>query len=184
MKRKQPLYKRVIYTIILGVQGTGLYRHVATRLRPRYTIVEASDADMHAVLAWLNPGETPPPLAVRSGVHDYVAKTGAKVIGAGHLVRYEQQAGAFTGYWLFSLQVRLSWRGRGVGEALCRRIMAQAKQEGAGQLSLLVVAQNSAAVRLYRKLGFERKNDPAVDEVLRANDVRPGRRTIAMSVQL
>jgi ribosomal protein S18 acetylase RimI-like enzyme len=49
-----------------------------------------------------------------------------------------------------------SYRGMGLGEALVRRALAGFIQAGLRRAYLEVTAENSAAVRLYRNVGFRR----------------------------
>jgi ribosomal protein S18 acetylase RimI-like enzyme len=46
-------------------------------------------------------------------------------------------------------------RGQGFGEELVVKAMAEAKADGAPELTLSVDARNEPALRVYRKLGFE-----------------------------
>lgn len=48
-------------------------------------------------------------------------------------------------------------RGRGLGTALLLKALHGFRQAGLGRAALEVTAQNEAAVRLYRKLGFRRR---------------------------
>jgi ribosomal protein S18 acetylase RimI-like enzyme len=48
------------------------------------------------------------------------------------------------------------WRGRGLGEALLLQALHGFCRAGLGRAQLEVTAQNDAAVRLYRRLGFRR----------------------------
>ena len=66
-------------------------------------------------------------------------------------------------------------RRRGVGRELCQGVMAWSRSAGARQLELEVRASNSAALSLYRGLGFVEQGrrrhyyrDPAEDAVLMA----------------
>lgn len=45
-------------------------------------------------------------------------------------------------------------RGRGLGRAMCRRVIADARSRGDGDLTLEVIEANDAAVQLYARLGF------------------------------
>jgi ribosomal protein S18 acetylase RimI-like enzyme len=55
-----------------------------------------------------------------------------------------------------SLYVPPEWRGQGVGRALMEEIIARARRlEGLEEVRLDVVTTNTAAVALYRSLGFE-----------------------------
>jgi ribosomal protein S18 acetylase RimI-like enzyme len=47
------------------------------------------------------------------------------------------------------------FRGRGIGTGLMQMARQQARRHGFRQLSLVVFEQNAAAVRLYRRLGYE-----------------------------
>lgn len=51
--------------------------------------------------------------------------------------------------------VHKGMRGRGLGEALCRGLLAAARRASADRACLQVVQGNAAAKRLYRRLGFE-----------------------------
>ena len=54
------------------------------------------------------------------------------------------------------MAVHESWHGRGLGEALLKTIIREAHAlRGLRQLSLSVTDGDSAAVRLYQRLGFE-----------------------------
>lgn len=47
-------------------------------------------------------------------------------------------------------------RGKGLGEKLCRAILAKAKEDGARYAYLQVVQGNNIALNLYHKLGFKK----------------------------
>ncbi|MCI0684716.1 MAG: GNAT family N-acetyltransferase [Gemmataceae bacterium] len=53
-----------------------------------------------------------------------------------------------------NLGVIPAYRGRGIGTALMLKAMVGFRQAGLGRAALEVTAQNGAAVRLYRRLGF------------------------------
>lgn len=52
------------------------------------------------------------------------------------------------------LYVRPSTRGLGIGEALCRELLARAARAGYAVMKLDTAPQLTAATRLYRRLGF------------------------------
>ena len=61
------------------------------------------------------------------------------------------------GYALLqNVVVTSSMRGRGLGEKLCRAMIAKAGEMGAEHVFLQVVQTNQAAMNLYRKLGFRK----------------------------
>ena len=47
-------------------------------------------------------------------------------------------------------------RGQGIGEKLCRAILAKEKERGTRYAYLQVVQTNTAAMKLYEKLGFSK----------------------------
>lgn len=47
-------------------------------------------------------------------------------------------------------------RGQGLGEKLCRALLAKAREQGARYAYLQVVQGNNAALNLYRKMGFSK----------------------------
>jgi ribosomal protein S18 acetylase RimI-like enzyme len=53
-----------------------------------------------------------------------------------------------------SIGVEAAWRGRGVGRALLEALVARARNEGHGALSLSVDGRNAPALALYRSIGF------------------------------
>jgi ribosomal protein S18 acetylase RimI-like enzyme len=55
---------------------------------------------------------------------------------------------------VYGLWVEPGHRGKGLGAALTDATIAWARQRGAAEIALLVVATNDAAARLYRRIGF------------------------------
>ena len=58
--------------------------------------------------------------------------------------------------WIAGVGVAMPHRGTGVGEALMRGVIAEARSRGLREVWLEVLVQNEPAIRLYEKLGFER----------------------------
>ncbi len=78
----------------------------------------------------------------------FVATAEHEVIGMVHLSPSRH------GYSDIALAVAREWRGRGVGTALFDTAIAFAREHGFHKLSLSVFAHNTAAIGLYRKIGF------------------------------
>jgi ribosomal-protein-alanine N-acetyltransferase len=53
-----------------------------------------------------------------------------------------------------NVALRPHYRGRGIGTALLRHVLAEGRQLGARRATLEVRASNEAACRLYQRLGF------------------------------
>lgn len=73
--------------------------------------------------------------------------------GADRVVWWE---GGATAMYLDRLGVEAGRQGRGIGRSALREAAAEARRQGASWLRLFVAAENSPAIRLYRKCGFIR----------------------------
>ena len=77
-----------------------------------------------------------------------VAVAGAEVIGLLHVEESRH------GFGELGMAVAREWRGRGVGAALLEAAIDWSRERGLHKLSLGVFTHNTAAIGLYRKLGF------------------------------
>ena len=77
-----------------------------------------------------------------------LAVAGDEIIGSLHV-----DANRF-GFGEIGMMVARDWRGRGVGSALITAAIDWARERGLHKLSLGVFAHNTAAMGLYRKMGF------------------------------
>lgn len=111
-----------------------------------------------------------------------MAKSNSEVLGLVRLMRHPEADFPYVGYWLYSLTVRPRYRGLGIGEALTRRVVEQARAEGAREVFLRVFDDNTPALALYSKLGFEPVTLPALEEDLGADVQKYGRRRIPLKV--
>jgi ribosomal protein S18 acetylase RimI-like enzyme len=143
---------------------------------PRVRAVHAGDEPflwrMLATTANLPPAEPPPVDRVKGdpGIAPYLAGWGrdgdagvvAEVEGAPvGAAWYRLFDGDHPGYGFVDAQipevsigVEVGWRGRGVGRALLKALVATARNDGHIALSLSVDARNTPALALYRSIGF------------------------------
>ncbi len=84
------------------------------------------------------------------------ARLDGELIGAMVLVTFPLPTG--TRAWIEDVVVDEAARGRGVGEALNRRAIELATAAGARTVDLTSRPSRAAANRLYRRLGFERRD--------------------------
>jgi ribosomal protein S18 acetylase RimI-like enzyme len=70
------------------------------------------------------------------------------------IVRGEPDHDDPTAYWLMSMWVAPSARGRGVGDALVQTLVAFARERRATRLVLDVADHNTHAIALYERHGF------------------------------
>ncbi len=170
------------------LQRFPLFRAWVKRVRPIFVIQEASQSDLMALYAWLDPnGERALPASERNAnpnLTNYVAKRGSEVLGLVRLMRHPEADFPHVGYWLYSLTVRPRYRGMGIGEALTRRVIEQAEAEGAPDLFLRVFEDNAPALALYGKLGFEPVTLPALEDELAADVQKYGRRRVPLRKRL
>src|SRR3954447_3461393 len=72
--------------------------------------------------------------------------------------------------WLGGIGVVPDHRGSGVGESLTRMLLDQAREAGARERVLEVVAENAPAIALYEKLGFARRRELEVLSLATASE--------------
>ena len=144
-----------------------------------YIIRSATLNDLPAICAalawaidWRAPQPTPPEERIAQTGHAYLlaewGRSGDMAVVAeveGHpvgAVWYRLWTDAMHSYGYIDatvpelgIGVDPQWRGRGIGEALLRALLAHAQQQGVATISLSVECDNPA-MQLYEKLGFER----------------------------
>jgi ribosomal protein S18 acetylase RimI-like enzyme len=81
---------------------------------------------------------------------------GGRIVGMVTLVVFRTPTGVRA--HIESLVVDQAVRGRGAGEALCRAALAHAEEAGADTVDLTSAPARAAANRLYRRLGFQRRD--------------------------
>ncbi len=166
--------------ILQKIQGLKIYRKTIPHLlHPAVVISKAGQVDLEEAedrlgfMGSLNPHIT-----------GFVARMNSRVVGYADLVRHPPENYPYSGYWIFGLFVWLPTRGMGIGDALCRRAIELAREEGAKELCLLVYPENSAAVNLYRSLGFEPSTISGLEKQLGDELKATGRRRMAMRLKL
>lgn len=83
----------------------------------------------------------------------FVARDGDEVLGSLTLAFYRIPTGIKA--WIEDVVVDDAARGRGVGEALNRAALDEARRRGAKDVSLTSRPSREAANRLYQRIGFE-----------------------------
>lgn len=169
---------------ILRIQNQSPYRRLAGFLKSKIQIKEASEKDWKAVYYLMNPNQGDPRPQSGTNATNFVAKKKDTIVGFIQLVRRPESSGAHSGHWLFSLIVRLRYRGMGIGEALSQKVIAEATQEGVEKLKLFVFEDSQPAVRLYKKLGFVKTVIPELESQLEEEKKQLGRRRIVMEKTL
>lgn len=154
------LSRQLLGYALRTAQRTQAYRTLANRLNQGFTIFIAGPNDLAEVY-----GKDAPP-EIDSATTVFAARSRRAIIGLVYLVRHAQEHYPYVGHWFFGLKVWPLWRRMGLGEALVRQVIEQAKEEKAPALFCLVFEDNRAALNLYAKLGFQRALLPALDEQL------------------
>ena len=90
-----------------------------------------------------------------SGTALFVARVDGGIVGTVTVVVYGIPSGAHA--WFEDLVVDTSARGAGVGEALVRAALAEAEALGARTVDLTSSPPREAAIRLYHRVGFRRR---------------------------
>ncbi len=117
--------------------------------------------ELRDALAQLLPqlSSSPPPgmeelaaLTADPGSVLFVARLDGRIVGSLTLVLYRIPTGLKA--WIEDVVVDESARGHGVGEALNRRALDEARSRGAKGVSLTSRPSREAANRLYQRIGF------------------------------
>lgn len=84
----------------------------------------------------------------------FVARDGREVVAMASLLYTVSTAEGGKAAWFEDLVVAPEHRKRGIGEALLKHVVAQARAEGVLRITLLTDMQNERAQAMYRRVGF------------------------------
>ena len=84
----------------------------------------------------------------------FVAREGKRVLALASLLYTVSTAEGGKAAWFEDLVVHPDERNRGIGEALLKHVVAQAKADGIRRITLLTDMQNERAQAMYRRAGF------------------------------
>ena len=84
----------------------------------------------------------------------FVAREGKRVLAMASLLYTISTAEGGKSAWFEDLVVHPEERNRGIGEALLKHVVAQARAEGIVRITLLTDMQNERAQAMYRRAGF------------------------------
>jgi ribosomal protein S18 acetylase RimI-like enzyme len=143
--------------------GDGWVRPGDVKVRAMIERVESVDDELVQTLARLVPQlsrTSPPPTPheleeIVATQTILVARDAARIVGALTLVLYRIPTGLRAR--IEDVVVDASSRGHGVGEALAREAIDRARSAGARHVELTSNPSRETANRLYRRLGFERR---------------------------
>lgn len=182
--------------LLAGLQALKIYRFIARKIvGGRVTYRLATREDLPVLSARFNiggltergaNGETGRGSIENQEVNGntFVADLRGGIAGMVYVKHFPADAQVYTGAWLFSLIVRMRYRGSGIGEGLTRSAIEAAARAGAARLNLLVFERNQAALELYHKLGFRPASDPALARVLEQESQQGHPRRILLSKEL
>ena len=134
---------------------------------PRITIRRVEQSDLEELASALGPGVSVQQISHRwqdySGGHRdmLVAVLDGDLAGTVSTTGHRFQMP--NSLRMFALDVGPAFRRQGVGTALIEAVEEKARRDGLGRLNLEVAIDNSGALRLYEKLGYNRLGQPVVD---------------------
>lgn len=185
--------KRLANLLLRFLQSLNLYRVLIRRLISRniqYRLATVEDArGISKLYGFEKSSELNGPAGFVGREYDsqesfrytLVASVNNSIAGTTVIRRFSDQETLYTDWWLFGMNVRIRYRGAGIGEGMVRMALRKASEAGAARINLMVYENNKAAVGLYRKMGFRRTSIPGLDEKLE-KEVQEGRnRRIIMS---
>jgi GNAT superfamily N-acetyltransferase len=106
-----------------------------------------------------------------------IAYRGGEPVGLGNLGLRGEDA------WIGGIGVVSAARRSGVGEALMRALHEQARERGVRRIWLEVIVENTGALALYEKLGYEHVQDVEVWTLPGADGEHAGREVPVAAVQ-
>lgn len=126
-----------------------------THLQP---LAEAEPGALHAILAeaYANGFGSVPPLQTwwSTLTADSEFDADLVIIAANSAGQPIGLAQCWTSGFIKDLAVAPDWRGKGIGETLLRQVSWVLQQRGLAAVELKVVAENTHAIALYRRLGM------------------------------
>ncbi|MDZ7722024.1 MAG: GNAT family N-acetyltransferase [candidate division KSB1 bacterium] len=125
-----------------------------------FDVYEAQPDDIPELKRWLNKKNKKPTV---SGEKEFIliARFQGMLAGCIQLIYFGEMRPQMPHYWLYALIVKPLFRSMGCGEKLFRCAIAFAEQRQFNTLHLLVNPENSQALNIYRKSGFEMDHDLA-----------------------
>jgi ribosomal protein S18 acetylase RimI-like enzyme len=112
-----------------------------------------------------------------------IATAGKKAVGAVVIRRFSEDVKSYPDWWIFSLMVRMRYRRLGIAKELIRLALQKAAARGAKRINLWVFEDNSVAINLYHKMGFQQDSIPEFDEQMEGEAQQVERRRIIMSIK-
>ena len=122
--------------------------------------------------------------SVKDCHHVLIASVNGKIVGCTTVNRFPEDKSIYPDWWIFDMLVRTPYRGAGIGEGLLQMALETAAKNGAVRMNLLVFEQNTAAINLYRKMGFRKTSIPGLDAQLEKEVRQEARRRIILSKAL
>jgi signal peptidase I len=180
------LLKCLTGRILLQFQGLRQYRALFRRLVGKtlhYRIADETDrAGLSKLYGHENARIVPDDPHRRTRI--LVALISDNIVGAVKLVQQipETDSSPYPEWWIFSLIVRMRYRGSGVGEHLMREALQIAAKDGAATVNLYVYRDNKPALALYHKLGFLPVPNSEIEEPIGGHGAFGTRRRISMSL--
>ena len=187
--------KRITYRLLLPLHGLKFRRLTLgklTRKRVHYRV--ATEADAAAIAQLYGPeafreGEDPLKTYSRhirnlkGWGYFLIATAGKNAVGAIVIRRFSEDVKSYPDWWIFSLLVHVRYRRLGIGEELIRLAVQKAAARGAKRVNLRVFEDNSAAINLYYKMGFQQDSTPEFDEQMEGEVQQENKRCIIMSIK-
>ena len=184
VKKLWLLLPRIAGFCLRQLQNFKLYRTLFRHFSVPLLIYEASENDMEEIHKLIKSSAPYHRQLPNPNVTNFVARSKNKLVGFAQLVYHPKEHDPWVGFWLFSLYVKGTHRGLGIGEKLTRKRIEKADELGAKRILLMVNENNNPAIELNKKLGFTQTNVPNLEAYLKERIEKTGQRYLVMKKEL
>ena len=129
-------------------------------------------------------GQLQPPADSAITHYSWLALYKNSTIGKATLVKFPDSTSMFPDWWIFGMNIRIPFRGAGIGHRLSQLALKKAQSEKGAFIYLIVERNNIAARSLYSKSGFTPTSLPQLSGILEDEKKRGLPQRIILKKQL
>lgn len=170
----------------MWIQGTPPYRFIAHKCMPDVIVRESEGKEPGYVTEKSIKEAEKKKYSTPFFVTNYIVQFNDRSIGSGQLVHRSEESGCFKGFWIHGIYIKPLYRRMGLGKALIRAMVSNARERKAEEIFIQVFESNHSAVRMYERAGFQYLSEycPELKEYLDTIYRETGKRAVIMHLLL